>query len=335
VPRARLPVLALTAAAAVLAGCGNGSRGSTPAVRPAIKVGYAFGNDAGAVADRIAVARLRRDDGIAVHVRNLDGVANAVVALVRGDVQLATMPYSTATRATEEGAHLRVVLGQNMASEAMLVARPGITSAEELRGRPVTLDERGLDSETLVREALGRDGLKVSDVKLGVAADAASRTAALADGRADAAVLDMLGYEQLRRRGLAVNVLARLSDVRPRSAQTVWVVSRSYEKTHRALVGRVVRGLLDGYAFVYTRAGRRAWIAAARRSVAHAEPQLAPRIYAFYKSTRLWPLREEPVTPAQHRRTVRFWLGAHQLDEFVPYSHVWDASYWRAAAASR
>src|SRR5207253_494587 len=109
---------------------------------------------------------LRRDDGIAVHVRDLGGVANAVVALVRGDVQLATMPYSTAIRATEEGAHLRVVLGQDMASDAMLVARPGITSAEELRGRRVIFDERGLDGETLVREALARASVPSSDVKL-------------------------------------------------------------------------------------------------------------------------------------------------------------------------
>jgi NitT/TauT family transport system substrate-binding protein len=333
--RPRLSLLALVAATSALVGCGRGTRESTASPRPTIEAGSAFADDAAAVADRIAFARLRRDDGIAVRVRDLGGVANAVVALVRGDVQLATMPYSTATRATEEGAHLRVVLGQNMASDAMLVGRPGITSAAELRGRPVTLDERGLDSETLLRAALERDGLTISDVKLSVAADAASRAAALADGRADAAVLDMLGYEELRRRGVAVNVLARLSDVRPRSAQTVWVVSQSYEKTHRALVGRVVRGLLDGYAFVYTRAGRRAWIAAARRSVAHAEPQLAPRIYAFYRSARFWPLRDDPVTPAQHRRTVRFWLDAHQLEEYVPYHRVWDGSFWRAAAESR
>jgi ABC-type nitrate/sulfonate/bicarbonate transport system substrate-binding protein len=335
VPRPRLSLLALAAATSALVGCGRGTRESTVSPRPAIAVGSAFANDAGAVADRIVFARLRRGEGISVRVRDLGGVANAVVALVRGDVQLAAMPYSTAIRATEEGAHIRVVLGRTMASDDMLVARPGIESVEELRGRRVTFDERGLDGETLVRDALDRAGVPNPDVKLSALADPSSRVAALAAGRTDAAVLDELGYEQLLGRGLAVNVLARLSDVRPRSTETVWVVSQSYEKTHRALLGRVVRGLLDGYAFVYTHAGRRAWIAAARRFVLRDVPELAPRIYAFDKSARTWPLRDSPVTPAQHRRTVRFWLDLHQLEEYVPFSRVWDASFWRNAAVSR
>ena len=276
-----------------------------------------------------------RRKGIVVRVRELGGVANAVVALVRGDVQLATMPYSTAIRAADEGAHLRVVLGQNMASDFVLVARRGIGSVEALRGRRVAFDEPGLDGETLVRVALARAGVPTSDVKLSPLAESSSRAAELASGRVDAAVLDKPDYERLRQHGLALDVLGRLSDFRPRSAQNVWVVSQRYEEKHRALVGRVVRGLLDGYAFVYGPAGRRAWIAAARRSVLHGDPELAPRIYSFYKSVRFWPLRDEPVTPAQHRRTVRFWLGVHQLDGYVSFSRVWDASFWRHAVARR
>ena len=88
--------------------------------------------------------------------------------------------------------------------------------------------------------------------------ESSARAAELAAGRVDAAVLDRVDYERLRARGLHLAVLARLSEYRPRSAETVWVVSESYEQTHRVLVRRLVRGLLDGYAFVYTPAGRRA-----------------------------------------------------------------------------
>ena len=329
--RPPLPVLALAVATLGLAGCGNGAGGSTTSTRPAIKVGYAFSHDPRAVADGLGFARLRRD-GIAVQVLDLGGVANAVVALVRGDVQLEAMPYSTAIRATEEGAHLRVVLGQSMASDALLVVRPGITSVEELRGKRITVEERGLDGESLVRETLARADMPSADVKLSVLADPAARARELATRRTDAAVLDEAGYEQLLRRGLQVNVLARLADVRPRSAQTVWVVAQDYEQAHRRLVGRVVRGLLDGYAFAYTPSGRRAWIALARRSALVDDPGLAPRIYDFYKAARAWPLRDEPVTPAQHRRTVRYWLRVHELDEYVPFSRIWDTSFWRHAA---
>ena len=321
----------LTAAAAVLTGCGSGNAQRTVPREPRVAVGYPLAYDAGDVADRMGFARLRRQ-GIAVQVRELGGVADAVVALVRGDVQLAAMPYSTAIRAADEGAHLRVVLGQNMASDFVLVARRGIGSVEALRGRRVTYDGIGLDGDTLVRVALARADVPSADVKLSALADSSSRAAELAAGRIDAAVLDEPDYERLLQRGLGVDVLARLSDFRPRSVESVWVVSQRYAQKHPVLVGRVVRGLLDGYALAYTSAGRRVWIATARRSVFRRDPALAPRIYDFYRAVRFWPLRDRPVTPAEHRRTVRFWLAAHQLARYVPYSRVWDARWWRRSA---
>jgi ABC-type nitrate/sulfonate/bicarbonate transport system substrate-binding protein len=333
VPRARLPVLALTAAAVVLTGCGDKARTRTASPRPAVEVGYPFPYDAGDVADRLAFAGLRRE-GIAVHVRELGGVANGVVALVRGDVQLATMPYSTAIRAADEGAHLRVVLGRNMVSDAVLVARPGIDSVAGLRGRRVAFDAHGLDGDTLVRVALARADVPVAEVKLSTFPDSAARAAALVARRVDAAVLDAPDYERLLGRGLDVTVLARLSDFEPRSAASVWVVSQSWADKHPVLVGRIVRGLLDGYAYVYTAAGRRAWIAAARRSILRADPALAPRIYDFYRSALFWPLRDRPITPGEHRRTVRFLLAVHELARYVPFSRVWAPSWWRNAASS-
>jgi ABC-type nitrate/sulfonate/bicarbonate transport system substrate-binding protein len=330
VSRARLPVLALTAAAVLLTGCGDGARAriSSPP-RPAVEVGYPFAYDAAGVADRLAFAGLRRD-GIAVHVRELGGVANVVVALVRGDVQLAAVPYSTAIRAADEGAHIRVVLGQNMASDFVLVARPGIDSVAALRGRRVAFDGQGLDGDTLVSVALARAAVPSADVKLSQLADSSERAAALAAGRVDAAVLDQADYERLS--GLGVVALARLRELEPRSAASVWVVSQSWAHEHPALVGRIVRGLLDGYAYVYTPAGRRAWIVTARRSVFRSDPTLAPSIYAFYRSLRFWPLRDRPITLVEHQRAVRFWLDAHELARPVPFARVWDPRWWRDAA---
>src|SRR5439155_22121592 len=192
----------------VIAGCGGGRHGGGTR-RPALEVGYAFGYGAGDVADRIAFARLRRQSGIAIRIRELGGVANAVVALVRGDVQLATMPYSTAIRAADEGAHLRVVLGADMASDFVLVGRPGIDSVAALRGRRVGYDQPGLDGETLVHEALARAGVPTSDVKLSPLGESRARADALAAGKIDAAVLDEVDYERLRGRGENPGVLAR------------------------------------------------------------------------------------------------------------------------------
>ena len=330
-PLLRLLGLVFAATTLTAAGCG-GSGDRTGSRRPVLDVGYAFAYDAGDVGDRVAFARLRSRTGIQLRVRELGSVANAVVALVRGDVQMATMPYSTAIRAADEGAHLRVVLGAKMVPELVLAGRGDVASIGELRGRRVAFDALGTDGETLVRRALARDGVPAAGVTLTPLDTSGSRAAALASGRVDAAVLEEVDYTRLRAQGEPVTVLARLSDLRPRSTQTVWVVSQDYERTHRKLLARIVDGLLDGYAFLYTPAGGQAWLERARRSALDDdEPIVAKRLYAFYRRMRFWPQRDEPVTPQQHLRTARFWVETRQLDGVVPFARVWDARFWREA----
>jgi ABC-type nitrate/sulfonate/bicarbonate transport system substrate-binding protein len=319
------------AIALAAAGCG-GSSSRDDGSRPRVDVGYAFAYDAGDVGDQVAFARLRRRTAIEFRIRELGSVANAVVALVRGEVQLATVPYATAVRAAEEGAHLRVVLGANMSSELVLVGGGDVASVAELRRRRVAVEALGVDGEALVRRALARAGLSRSQVTLTALDKSAARADALAAGRVDAAVLEELDYVRLRVRHEPVSVLASFADLRPRSTETVWVVSQAYERTHRVLLQRIVDGLLDGYGFLYSRAGRRAWLAQARRSALDDDaPVVAKRVYAFYRRVGFWPVRDEPVTREQHLRTVRSWVASRQLDRVVPFSRVWDASFWRAA----
>lgn len=320
------------ATALTVSGCGEGARSRSSTAPPTVEVGYAFASGTGDVADRIAFAHLERRSRIRFRVRELGGVANAVVALLRGDVQLARMPYSTAVGAVGERAALHVVLGADMASDLVLVGRDGITDVSELRGGKIADDGPGLDGETLALLALTRAGVPRTAVRLTPFGSSPARAAALAAGRVDAATLDYAAYESLLERDPGLGVLARLDAVRPRSAETVWVVSTSYEQTHRVLVRRIVRGLLDGYAYDYRPAGRRAWLRLARRTALKGQaPALADRLYAYYRRVRSWPLRDDPVTPAEHRRTVRFWLRMGQLERYVPFGRVWDESYWRSA----
>ena len=329
--RRRTLALALAATALTVAGCGEGARSRSGTTKPTVDVGYAFGYSTGDVADRIAFARLEHRSGIRFRIRELGGVANAVVALLRGDVQLATMPYSTAVRAVGERAGLHVVLGADMATDLVLVGRDGITGVRQLQGGRVADDGPGLDGETLVLLALTHAGVPRSAVRL-TPLDSAPRASALAAGRVDAAVLQYPDYERLLAQDPGLGVLAELSAFRPRSAETVWVVSNDYERLHRPLVRRLVTGLLDGYAYAYRPAGRRAWLRLARRTALKGEdPALATRLYAYYRRVRFWPLRDEPVTAAEHRRTVRFWLRMGQLERYVPFDRVWDESFWRAS----
>jgi ABC-type nitrate/sulfonate/bicarbonate transport system substrate-binding protein len=324
--------LALALVVLVASGCG-GHKSSRGKPRTVVDVGYAFGFDSGDVGDRVAFSRLERGSRLSFRFKDLGGAPNAVVALVRGDVQLATMPYSTAIRAITAGAKVRAVVGQNIESEFLLVGGPGIRNVAALRGRRVAFDKPGLDGETLVNETLGKAKVPRSAVELSALGESTSRAAALSSGRIDAAVLENVDYLRLRQTKPGITILSRLSDFRPRSAQTVWVVAERYEQKHPALVQQLVDGLLDGYGFVYTEAGRTAWLALARKTVlAHTSATLAPGVYDFYRQVRFWPIRDEPVTAAQHEKTIRFWLRVGQLEQDVAFSRVWDDHFWRDSA---
>ena len=120
-----------------------------------------------------------------------------------------------------------------------------------------------------------------------------------------------------------------MADLQSPSPASVWAVSRKRLARNPERIRTIVNASLDGYAFAYTAAGRRAWIAeAARTSLQNDKPELVRRTYDFYRGSHSWAQRGRPVTKAQHERIVDFWLKTGLIEKGASYAEAWDTTFW-------
>jgi NitT/TauT family transport system substrate-binding protein len=125
----------------------------------------------------------------------------ALQALITGDVGYTTALGST-MRAGIRGLPLRVVMTIADKPLFALMARPGINSVDELKGKLVGISSFGASSDTLARAVLRRHKLDPNrDVKILALGGGANRVAAMKTGAIDAALIEAPYNVMLEREG--------------------------------------------------------------------------------------------------------------------------------------
>jgi ABC-type nitrate/sulfonate/bicarbonate transport system substrate-binding protein len=325
----RLPLALLALAALLAAGCGSNGDSDVRS----LDIGYAYGTDIGDVGDVLAFRALDRETGISTKVRDLGGNEEAVVGLTRGDVQMAQVGYRQFLDAVSAGAPIKAVLGQNMASETVLVGGPDAKKVRDLEGKEVSTGTVGGAGDSLITKALDAAGMSRGDAKVVYIDDSTSRAAALLTGRIAAAALDYSDLELLRRREPGVyTVLDRAVDRSPRVPQLIWAVDSDWAQRHDDVLRDVIPALIRGYEDVYSAAGRRAWMREAKASFLEGDAGAASPIYDFYREIGLWPKATTFVTKAQHDHAVATWLADNEIETSVPYDDSWLPDYWKDAS---
>jgi ABC-type nitrate/sulfonate/bicarbonate transport system substrate-binding protein len=125
----------------------------------------------------------------------------ALQALIAGDVGYTTALGST-MRAGVRGLPLRVVMTIADKPLFALMARPGVNSVEELKGKLVGISSFGASSDTLARAVLRRYKLDPNrDVKILALGGGTNRIAAMKTGAIDAALIEAPYNVMLEREG--------------------------------------------------------------------------------------------------------------------------------------
>jgi NitT/TauT family transport system substrate-binding protein len=125
----------------------------------------------------------------------------ALQALISGDVGYTTALGST-MRAGVRGLPLRVVMTIADKPLFALMARPGVNSVEELRGKVLGISSFGASSDTLGRAVLRRYKLNPNqDVKILALGGGTNRIAAMKSGAVDAALIEAPYNVMLEREG--------------------------------------------------------------------------------------------------------------------------------------
>jgi ABC-type nitrate/sulfonate/bicarbonate transport system substrate-binding protein len=330
VGRRFLPCLVLAVAVSIAAAGGASHAGA--AADPTLKVGYAFAFDGTSTGDRVAFSRLNRTKGISSELTDLRTAQAAAAALLHGDVDMISTGLQVSIQAIQQGAPLKAILVARQVNEQLFVSNT--TTIAGLRGKRVSFQAPKTEGEAFTKLLLKRGGLSYSDITPTPIIGSESRMTALLAGKIDATFLNYVDWLQLKRaKPRTFHVLYRMRRLMKYSAMLAWFVTDSYLQSHKPLLQRFVTGMTDAYDWLYTPAGKRAFVARAKSDTLKGVPSsIINEMYKNYKQVGFWPHRRKPVTKAQWQSRTQFWVRNGIVDADAPFNRLWNLTFWRTAA---
>ena len=179
-----------------------------------------------------------------------------VMALTTGEVQLSHTGGAPTLNAAATGHDLKIVATFTHEAYWDIVARAELKSIEDLRGKEIGVTNIG--GTTWIGAILGLEYFKLNPerdrIKLQALGDQTVLSQSLSAGRVDAILTDPAFTRELKKKGF--RVLAELSRAKIPFASSGLVVSRNYLQQQPDVVEAVLRGLIEGTAFVYNPANQ-------------------------------------------------------------------------------
>jgi NitT/TauT family transport system substrate-binding protein len=184
----------------------------------------------------------------------------ALQAVISGDAAYTTALGST-IRAAVRGLPVRVVLTICEKPHFALIAKPGISAVEQLRGKIVGISSFGASSDTMARATLARYKLSPDkDVKILAVGGGLNRLAALKAGAIDATLIELPYNIMLEQEGFPR--LLFVGDIVP-SPIAGFGTALEHSQKQSGEVRRIVRAALR--AIQYAKANRRESVQAIAR----------------------------------------------------------------------
>jgi NitT/TauT family transport system substrate-binding protein len=191
-----------------------------------------------------------RKNGIEAELIFVRGAPTLVAALTSGDMDIGYTGGTAVLGASAAGIDLKILAVLTNRVTYDLVARPGIKSAEELRGKLFGVTSIGGTlwmGAVLGLERLGIDTNR-DDIRFLVIGDQVILSQALEDGRIDATVVDIVFSKRLREKGFPI--LAEFHKTNLPITSTSVVARGAYIQKNPRLMENFMKAMLEGMAFV-------------------------------------------------------------------------------------
>ncbi|HEY1266628.1 MAG TPA: ABC transporter substrate-binding protein [Candidatus Binatia bacterium] len=190
-------------------------------------------------------------NGLDVQPIFFTGGSTAILALVSGDVPITQVSGPGLVSSALGGSDAVFVAGGMTSLNYVLMGKPGVTSAEQLKGGSVAISRFGSATDTIARFALRKVGLTpVKDVTIVQVGSGPDRLAAVLTGRVTAAVLNPPSSFQAEKKGLGV--LADVAKMGLVFQHTGPATTRKFIKEHPDIVRRYVKGHVEAVHRMYT-----------------------------------------------------------------------------------
>ncbi|MFG1710368.1 ABC transporter substrate-binding protein [Nonomuraea sp. M3C6] len=309
------------------AGCGSsGTSGGESASAPAAKqmrVGYASALDPNDVADQLGL------EMAGAKVTTLTDDSTVVAGLMRDSLDVGNVDFDAAIKAKSSGVPIKIIYVAQMKPEYDLVARPEITSLDQLAGKRVGYHAPGSQTDIFVHSLLKEKiPAQYDKVKFLALEESSRRAQALASNKLDAAVLEAINFAALKQQGdyHELGTWADLTGDASQARGTAWITTDQKYASDKTALTTLVTSLQKGYDKTY--ADKNAWLAAAKKAVPEVDQSLLPAVYDTYTREGMYPKAgEPPITPESFKTTEKFFrdLGGwkdEQSDAIVAFDLV-------------
>lgn len=165
--------------------------------------------------------------------------------ITSGSVQVATTTATDALRAIAAGAPTKIIMVNIDRFQHLFVARPGIKSPQDMKGKKIAVSSYGAFSDIQTRFVVRQWGMDPDkDVQILQIGNSAARAAALASGGIDGAIVTPAFVPAGKKIGL--HVIFDLSTVKTKFASQIMVAHDQLIKDKPEVLKAVVSGFLDG-----------------------------------------------------------------------------------------
>lgn len=184
--------------------------------------------------------------GLNVRPVIVNGGSRAAAALISGSVQLCHVAGPAVAHAIVAGAELRVVGALITTHVYSLMVEPGVESASELRGRAVAVSAPGSASDTAMRAALRRLGLRDGEVTILAIGSEGERMAALEAKYVAGTLLSFPEKGMAQQKGF--RPLLDVSALNLPTLHSAVVTSTAFLQDHRPVVLNFMKGITESIA---------------------------------------------------------------------------------------
>jgi ABC-type nitrate/sulfonate/bicarbonate transport system substrate-binding protein len=228
-----------------------------------------------------------------------------IATLASGDTQIAYGGATTALAAAVGGKDLKILASLSSRENLDLVARPGIASAKELRGKRLGIQSIGggvWKTATVWLEHFGMDE-KRDNIQMIVIGDVTVLSQALETGRIDATVVPTFLSRKLADKGFVI--LGRCDQVRLPSVGMTLVVDKDYLQQNAESLQEAIKAIIEGTVFTAHPKHKAAVIETIMRQFKLTEPAAGEAAYQDVVALLRAEDHRKPYVPIDGLRTLQ------------------------------
>ena len=237
-------------------------------------------------------------NGLNIEFLRLGSVDKATTAVREGTADLAITPPEGAVADHVAGGSLRIVASNSERLPMSMVARPGIDSLADLRGKRIGTSSLTEGTAIYTRLMLAQAGLHQDDYEFVLAGVHTTRWSALQNDEIDAAPQPAPWNFLAEQEGYGL--LGEVSDSIPEIIFAAIIGQESWLRVNRDVVGRVIGSLAEAHELVNNPANDAKTLPIYQRLTTPADVGLAKRGLEYTRDLGMWPagLRVSPTALA-------------------------------------